>query len=95
MKILFETYSGKKVTKNFESLKETKKFVQRNKAFIKEAQIVDSKEALRGLFKQINRAHVDLIDGLDFLESVKGINSQLKKDYYHCIEILDRMRNAH
>lgn len=55
MKILFETYGGKKVTKTFKTLNETKKFVQRNKAFIKEAQIVDSKEALRGLFKQINK----------------------------------------
>ena len=35
MKILFETYSGKKVIKNFKSLNETKAFVQRNKAFIK------------------------------------------------------------
>lgn len=41
MKILFETYSGKKVTKNFKSLNETKAFVQRNKAFIKEAQIME------------------------------------------------------
>lgn len=41
MKILFETYSGKKVIKNFKSLNETKAFVQRNKAFIKEAQIME------------------------------------------------------
>ena len=41
MKILFETYSGKKVNKQFQSLKECKQFVQRNKAFIKEAQIME------------------------------------------------------
>lgn len=40
MKILFETYSGKKVIKKFKSLNETKAFVQRNKAFIKEAKII-------------------------------------------------------
>lgn len=39
MKILFETYGGRKIQKRFAKLNEVKEYVLRNKAFIKEAQI--------------------------------------------------------
>lgn len=41
MKILFESKSGKELTKEFKSLKEAKRFVLRNKKVIKEAQIME------------------------------------------------------
>lgn len=41
MKILFETYSGKKINKIFETVKDAKEYLLRNKAFIKEAQIME------------------------------------------------------
>lgn len=41
MKILFETYGGKKVNKNFETAKDAKEYLLRNKSFIKEAQIME------------------------------------------------------
>lgn len=41
MKILFETYSGRKIQKRFTQLKEAKEYVLRNKAFIKEAKIME------------------------------------------------------
>lgn len=41
MKILFETYSGKKVNKKFETAKDAKEYLLRNKSFIKEARIME------------------------------------------------------
>lgn len=41
MKLIIETYGGRKIQKRFTKLKEAKEYVLRNKAFIKEAQIVN------------------------------------------------------
>lgn len=52
MKILFESKSGKKVEKTFNTLTEAKKFVLKNKKVIKEAQIIDELKDLTSFFKE-------------------------------------------
>lgn len=52
MKILFESKSGKKVEKTFNTLTEAKTFVLKNKKAIKEAQIMDELKDLTSFFKE-------------------------------------------
>lgn len=52
MKILFESVSGKKVEKSFDTLVEAKEFVLKNKKAIKESRIIDELKDLTSFFKE-------------------------------------------
>lgn len=85
MKILFETYGGRKIQKRFTKLKEAKEYVLRNKAFIKEAQIMEGPLGSGGwtpkkAFGQFKKS-IDKKANYRKINNVKDSFSKQIKDY--------------